>query len=179
VRDWPLQELRAALGYVEQDAPILAGTLRENLLLAAPAASEPELAAVLAATRLDGLVASLPDGLDSRIGTRGTTLSGGERQRVAIARALLRRPRVLLLDEATSQLDAVNELALRDVVAEAARTTTVLVVAHRLSTVVAADRIVVLDAGRVRAVGAHDELVAGDDLYRSLAATQLLRAAAG
>ena len=176
VGDWPLHELRAALGYVEQDAPILAGTLRENLLLAAPGASDEALRAALARTRLDGLVASLPDGLDTRVGTRGTTLSGGERQRVAIARALLRRPRVLLLDEATSQLDAVNELALRDVVAEVSRTTTVLVVAHRLSTVVAADRIVVLDAGRVRAVGDHNGLVAGDDLYRSLAATQLLRA---
>jgi ABC-type multidrug transport system fused ATPase/permease subunit len=83
---------------------------------------------------------------------------------------------VLLLDEATSQLDAVNELALRGVVAEVSQTTTVLVVAHRLSTVVAADRIVVLDAGRVRALGDHDELVAGDELYRSLASTQLLRA---
>jgi ABC-type multidrug transport system fused ATPase/permease subunit len=174
VRDWSLAELRAAIGYVEQDAPVLSGTLRENLLLGAPHASEDELAQVLGTTRLDGQVARLPDGLDTLVGHRGTRLSGGERQRVAIARALLRRPRLLLLDEATSQLDAVNEAALRDTIAEAARTTTVLVVAHRLSTVTMADRIVVIDAGRVRAVGTHAELLGADPLYAELAATQFL-----
>ncbi|MFG2333741.1 ABC transporter ATP-binding protein [Streptomyces sp. NPDC048604] len=179
VRDWPLAELRAAIGYVEQDAPVLSGTLRENLLFAAPEATEAELAEVLVRARLDGLVERLPQGLDTVVGHRGSKLSGGERQRVAIARALLRRPRLLLLDEATSQLDAVNELALRDAVAEAARETTVLVVAHRLSTVTLADRIVVMDAGRVRAVGTHAELVAGDALYGELAATQFLAADAG
>ncbi|MDG4859163.1 ABC transporter ATP-binding protein [Streptomyces sp. T-3] len=174
VRDWPLPELRAAIGYVEQDAPVLAGTLRENLVFAAPGATDDDIRAVLARTRLDTLVDRLPHGLDTLVGHRGSKLSGGERQRVAIARALLRKPRLLLLDEATSQLDAVNELALRDVVAEVARETTVLVVAHRLSTVTEADRIVVMEAGKVRAVGTHAELVAEDELYAQLAATQLL-----
>ncbi|MEU1077701.1 MULTISPECIES: ABC transporter ATP-binding protein [unclassified Streptomyces] len=177
VRDWPLAELRAAIGYVEQDSPVLAGTVRENLVFGAPDATDADIADVLVRAKLDTLVERLPDGLDTVVGHRGSKLSGGERQRVAIARALLRRPRLLLLDEATSQLDAVNELALRDVVAEAARETTVLVVAHRLSTVTLADRIVVMEAGKVRAVGTHAELVAGDPLYGELAATQFLATA--
>ncbi|WP_240796643.1 ABC transporter ATP-binding protein [Streptomyces sp. RFCAC02] len=174
VTEWDLGRLRAAIGYVEQDAPVLSGTLRENLLFAAPGADGAALREALRTTRLEALVERLPDGLDTLVGHRGTKLSGGERQRVAIARALLRRPRLLLLDEATSQLDAVNEAALRDTVADVARETTVLVVAHRLSTVAAADRIVVMEAGEVRAIGTHAELVAGNPLYAELAATQFL-----
>ncbi|MFC9181601.1 ABC transporter ATP-binding protein [Streptomyces globisporus] len=173
IRAWPLAELRGSLAYVEQDAPVLAGTLRENLLFAAPDADGKELAAAVTRTRLDALVERLPEGLDTAVGHRGVTLSGGERQRIAIARALLRHPRLLLLDEVTSQLDAVNEQALRDVILELAERTTVLVIAHRLSTVRHADRIVVLEEGRVRTAGTHEELVDGDELYRELATTQL------
>jgi len=174
VSDWAISQLRAAIGYVEQDAPVLSGSLRENLLLGAPNATEAEVAEVLRITRLTDLVARLPDGLETAVGHRGTRLSGGERQRVAIGRALLRHPRLLLLDEATSQLDALNEAALRETVAETALMTTVLVVAHRLSTVTMADRIIVMDAGQVKAIGTHAELVARDPLYAELAATQFL-----
>jgi ATP-binding cassette subfamily C protein len=177
LRDWPIPELRAAIGYVEQDAPVLSGSLRENLVIGAPDATDEEVGEVLRITRLVGLVTRLPEGLDTAVGHRGTRLSGGERQRVAIARALLRRPRLLLLDEATSQLDALNEAALRETVADAALMTTVLVVAHRLSTITMANRIIVMDAGRVKATGTHTELVAGNPLYAELAATQFLTGA--
>jgi len=173
-RDWPLDGLRAAIGYVEQDAPVLSGTLRENLAFGAPQASAAELDEALRITRLRDLVDRLPDGLETQVGHRGVRLSGGERQRVAIARALLRRPRLLLLDEATSQLDAINEATLRETVADVAQLITVLVVAHRLSTVTMADRIIVMDDGRVQATGTHPELVAANPLYAELAATQFL-----
>jgi ABC-type multidrug transport system fused ATPase/permease subunit len=176
VREWPLDGLRASIGYVEQEAPVLAGTLRENLTVGIGDVPDEWLHDVLAVARLGGFLDALPGGLDGPIGHRGGTLSGGERQRIAIARALLRGPRLLLLDEATSQLDAVNELALRETVAAAAAATTVLVVAHRLSTVVGARQIVVMEAGRVRAVGTHQRLLESDPLYRELASTQLLAA---
>jgi ATP-binding cassette subfamily B protein len=171
---WPLAELRSTIGYVEQDAPILAGTLRDNLRYAAPWVTDDDVHAALVRTQLTDLLQRLPDGLDTVIGHRGTTLSGGERQRIAIARGLLRKPRLLLLDEATSQLDAVNEMALRKTVGDIAEVTTVLVIAHRLSTVIRAHQIIVMVSGQICATGTHTELLASNDLYRELAATQLL-----
>jgi ATP-binding cassette subfamily B protein len=174
IASWSLGRLRATIGYVEQDAPILDGTLHANLTLAAPSASGDDVQAAIDLTRLQSLVERLPDGVDTPLGHRGVTLSCGERQRIAIARALLRRPRVLLLDEATSQLDAVNEMAMRDIIEAVAETTTVLVTAHRLSTAQSADRILVFEDGVLRATGTHAELTERDELYRWLAETQLL-----
>ncbi|WP_345771966.1 ABC transporter ATP-binding protein [Geodermatophilus sabuli] len=174
VRDLPRAALRARLGYVEQEAPVLAGSLRDNLLLAAPEASDPELWAVLADVGLTDVVQRSPRGLDVPVGDDGVLLSGGERQRLAIARSLLSRPALLLLDEPTASLDARNEGLLRRTLAAASADRSLLVVAHRLSTVLDSDQIVVLDGGRVVARGTHDELVESSPLYRELAAAQLL-----
>lgn len=172
LREWSLGDLRAQISYVEQDAPVLEGTLWENLTLARPLESEDRVREVLARTRLEHTVERMPQGLHTHVGHRGATLSGGQRQRIAIARALLREPRLLLLDEATSQLDAENEIALRETIAELSRTTTVLLIAHRLSTVVGADHIILLDQGRVRASGTHSELLDDDTFYARLSGAQ-------
>ncbi|MET9259521.1 ABC transporter ATP-binding protein [Amycolatopsis sp. NPDC004079] len=167
-------EVRRRIAYVEQDTPMLAGTFRENLVYTAPGSDPGAIAEVLTLTGLDQLVQQLPDGLDTPVGVRGVTLSGGERQRLAIARALLRRPQVLLLDEVTAHLDSRSEHSLRRTIEAASRECTVLLIAHRLSTVTSAHRLVLLDQGRVRSIGAHAELLATDPMYRELAATQLL-----
>ncbi|MET7637170.1 ABC transporter ATP-binding protein [Streptomyces sp. NPDC005438] len=170
----PRAEVRRRIAYVEQESPVMAGTLADNLRYAATDATDAEIDEVLRLVRLDTLVERLPNGLETRVGNRGVTLSGGERQRLAIARALLRKPQVLLLDEATAQLDASNEQALRDAVDQAARRCTVLLIAHRLSTVTQAEQIVVLEGGMVRAAGTHQDLVGADMLYRELASSQML-----
>ncbi|MCW2683319.1 MAG: transporter related protein [Blastococcus sp.] len=174
VRELPRAALRARLGYVEQEAPVLAGTVRDNLLLAAPSATDAQLWAVLADVGLTQVVQRSPRGLDVPVGDDGVLLSGGERQRLAIARSLLARPALLLLDEPTASLDARNEGLLRETLAAASADRALLVVAHRLSTVRDSDRIVVLDEGRVVGQGTHDELVDSSPLYRELASAQLL-----
>ena len=168
-------ELRAQMGYVEQDAPVLAGTLRENLLLAAPDASDAACERVLRAVNLGGLLErGVRAGLELQVGENGLMLSGGERQRLAIARALLTAPPILLLDESTASLDGVNERLMREALDSVSTGRTLIVIAHRLSTVVDSDLIVVLEDGRVVGQGTHDELVESTPLYRELAKHQLL-----
>jgi ATP-binding cassette subfamily B protein len=174
IRTLPRDELRARFGYVEQDAPTLAGTIADNLRLASPDASDAECEAVLRAVNLGDVLERSPLGLQAPVGEDGVMLSGGERQRLAIARALLSAPPILLLDESTSSLDGVNEQRMRDAIDAVATGRTLLVIAHRLSTVVDSDLIVVLDQGRVVGQGTHSELVASTPLYRELAKHQLL-----
>ncbi|TXK18422.1 ABC transporter ATP-binding protein [Homoserinibacter sp. GY 40078] len=174
VRSLGREELRGRIGYVEQDAPVLAGSIRDNLTLGRPDATDAECIAVLRAVNLGEVLERNPAGLDSAVGEDGVMLSGGERQRLAIARALLAAPPILLLDEATASLDGVNEQLLREAIDAVAEHRTLLVIAHRLSTVVDSDAIVVLDHGRVAGVGTHSELVASTPLYRDLAKHQLL-----
>ncbi|MBT2416440.1 ABC transporter ATP-binding protein [Streptomyces sp. ISL-22] len=172
VRDLSAEALRATLGMVTQDGHLFHDTVRANLLLARPAATDAELWDALRRARLDDLVRSLPDGLDTVVGERGYRLSGGERQRMTIARLLLARQRVVILDEATAHLDNTSEAAVQEALTEALEGRTALVIAHRLSTVRAADLILVVEAGRVVERGTHDALLAAGGRYAELYRTQ-------
>lgn len=172
--DIPRAVLRRQLGYVEQDAPVLAGSIRDNLLLAAPEAATEECLAVIEEVNLSEVLARDPLGLDAPVGEGGVMLSGGERQRLAIARALLAAPGILLLDESTSSLDGKNEQLMRDAIDKVAQSRTLIVIAHRLSTVVDSDLIIVLENGQVIGQGTHRELLDSTPLYRDLASHQLL-----
>ena len=174
IRALDRRELRAQIGYVEQDAPVLAGSIRQNLTLATPDATDEQCVDVLHAVNLTEVLERNPLGLDAPVGEDGVMLSGGERQRLAIARALLAAPPILLLDESTSSLDGLNEQLLRKAIDAVAENRTLLVIAHRLSTVIDSDHIVVLDHGRVVGTGTHAELVASTPLYKELAQHQLL-----
>lgn len=166
--------LRALIGYVEQDAPVLSGTFRSNLTLGAPDATDDECHAVLSMVNLSSLIDRDSRGLDATVGHNGVALSGGEKQRLAIARTLIAGPPILLLDESTSSLDSRNEQAMRAAIGAVAENRTLIVVAHRLSTVIDSDLIIVLENGKIVGTGTHDELLHSTPLYRELAEHQLL-----
>ncbi|MFE4331141.1 ABC transporter ATP-binding protein [Streptomyces sp. NPDC056831] len=172
VRDLSADTLRDTLGMVTQDGHLFHESVRANLLLARPESTEEDLWDALRRSRLDGLVASLPDGLDTVVGERGYRLSGGERQRLTIARLLLARQRVVILDEATAHLDNTSEAAVQEALTEALAGRTAVVIAHRLSTVRAADLILVVEGGQIVERGTHDELLAAGGRYEELYRTQ-------
>lgn len=173
LRTYRLDELRGQVALVAQDTYLFNASIRNNLLVAKPEASEDELVLAIERAGLADFVESLPDGLDTTVGERGAQLSGGQRQRVAIGRALLKDAPVLILDEATSHLDGLNERLVRDALDELMEDRTTMVIAHRLSTVRDADQIVVLDDGQVVEIGKHEALASQDGLYSRLVRRQL------
>ena len=172
IKNTRLEDLRGRFGIVPQDPMIFSGTLYENVLYARPSASETEVWNAIEAAHLMDVVQGLPQGLHTQLGTKGVRLSGGQKQRLALARVFLRDAPILLLDEATSSLDAQSESLIQESLKSLMMKKTTLVVAHRLATVLKSDKIIVLNAGQVEAIGTHAELIAEDGLYRKLAMLQ-------
>ncbi len=172
LRDLTLESISRHLGVVFQDTFLFHASVRDNLLYVRPEATEEEMVAAARAAHVDEFVRSLPDGYDTVVGERGHRLSGGEKQRIAIARVILKDPRILILDEATSNLDSESERLIQAALKPLFRGRTSIVIAHRLSTVLAADRILVVDRGRLVEQGTHAELLELGGLYARLYRTQ-------
>lgn len=168
VRNVTLESLRACIGVVTQDAHLFHDTLRANLAYARPDATEEDMRTALRDAQILSVVDALPDGLDTMVGERGYRFSGGEKQRLAIARLLLKAPDVVILDEATAHLDSSSEMAIQRALEQALRGRTSVVIAHRLSTVLRANQILVLQDGRILERGTHDQLIANHALYAEL-----------
>ena len=168
IRSLPLAYLRSQVSFVSQDIFLFEGTIRENLLIGDPDASEEQLKAAIQAAEAESFIEAFPEGLETVVGERGIRLSGGQKQRVGIARALLKDAPILVLDEATSAIDAETENAIKDAIMRAANGRTVLIIAHRPSTIMAADRIIVLVEGKVAETGSYQELLESDSAFTRL-----------
>jgi len=176
IRDYTVQSLRDSIGVVMQDAHLFHETIAENLRYAKADATEEEMEAACKAAQIWDLISSLPNGFDTMVGERGHRLSGGEKQRMAIARLLLKAPAIVILDEATAHLDSENEELVQEALHQALRGRTSIVIAHRLSTVMQADQILVLEKGLIVERGTHEDLILGAGLYSELFARQDLTA---
>ncbi|WP_373232191.1 ABC transporter ATP-binding protein [Cohnella sp.] len=174
INDFSLANWRSQIGYVSQESPLMSGTIRENITYGLDReVSDEQLRNVALMAYAVGFIEELPEGYNTEVGERGMKLSGGQRQRIAIARALLRNPRILMLDEATSALDSTSEKVVQEALNNLMNGRTTIVIAHRLSTVVGADRIVFLHKGSITGIGTHEELVKSHEMYREFALQQL------
>jgi ATP-binding cassette subfamily B protein len=173
VRDIPLETLRKQIGLALQEAVLFTGTIRDNIRYGRPNADDEEVVAAAKAAQAHAFIERLPNGYDAMVGQRGVNLSGGQRQRLAIARALLVKPRVLILDDSTSAVDVETETRLQEALRAFMKDRTSFVIAQRISTVLNADKIVVLERGRIAAEGTHEDLMATSPIYHEIYDSQL------
>ena len=178
VRDYRLQDLRDAVGMVLQKNVLFTGTVRENIAWGDEHATDDEIIAALKSAQAWDFVSRMPEGLDTMLQQGGTNVSGGQKQRLCIARAMLKKPPILILDDSTSAVDSDTESRIRDSFSRELADTTVFIIAQRISSVVSADKIVVLDEGTIESVGTHDELMASSPIYRDIYSSQVEEALA-